>query len=225
MNTIDFICLGIIIIFTIIGASKGIISFVLRLVITLISAVGARLAAVPLTDMLYGAVIKDKVTVQLFKLLPSGSVSGGVNALINTITEALPSAAVKIANALHLLPESGEVIGSEVLSVSQIEADYIRPIVTKVLIIITTLTVFVIASVILNMLAKTISKKFFEKKDGAVNTANRIAGGLFGVVRGAIPAGCLCALLLLVAPLISNEKLTFLVEGSYFCGLISQLFN
>jgi|GEM_PF-3407397 len=223
MNILDFICLGIVVIFVIYGTTKGVMRFVFRLLATLVAAVAARIGATYLTEFLYNALIKDKVTVQLYKILPSGSVSGGINSLIGTIKEALPASAVKIAEFLHLLPDVSSGT-NEILGVSQIEADYIKPIVTKVVLIITTLAIFVIVSVILNMVLKAISKKYFEKKEGAMSALNRAAGGVLGVVRGAIPAAFLCTALLLIAPVIGNEKLSFLVEGSYFCGLIGLIF-
>jgi len=150
MNILDFICLGIVVIFVIYGTTKGVMRFVFRLLATLVAAVAARIGATYLTEFLYNALIKDKVTVQLYKILPSGSVSGGINSLIGTIKEALPASAVKIAEFLHLLPDVSSGT-NEILGVSQIEADYIKPIVTKVVLIITTLAIFVIVSVILNM--------------------------------------------------------------------------
>lgn len=224
VNIIDIACAAVVISFAVYGFSKGIMKFVFRLAAAVLASFGARLAAVPVSDFIYNGILKDKITVQLYKYLPSGSVSGGINSIIKTITEALPESAVKIADSLHLLPENGTVLTEEVLSVAQIESDYIRPIVTKVVLIITTLAIFVVLAVILNVVLSLINKKFFKEKHGVIGTANRILGGVFGLLRGAVPVAFLCALIILVAPLFENEKLSAVVEGSYVCSMIAEIF-
>ncbi|MCH5199232.1 MAG: hypothetical protein J1E34_10055 [Oscillospiraceae bacterium] len=224
VNVIDISCIVIVLIFAAYGYSKGIMKFVFHLGVTLVSAIGSRLAAVPVTNFLYSSILQDKITVQLYKLLPSGSVSGGINAIINAVTAALPDSAVKIADSLNLLPKNGEAISDEILSVAQLEAQYIRPIVTKVVLIITTLAIFVALVVILSLAVNFINKKFFEEKHGVISTANRILGGVLGIIRGIIPVAFLCAVLILTAPLFENEKLSFMIEGSYVCNAIAEIF-
>lgn len=224
INIIDIICIVFVLIFAVYGYSKGIMKFVFHLGVTVVSAFVSRLAAAPLTSFIYNSILQDKITVQLYKFLPSGSVSGGINSVINTLTEALPESAIRIAESFHLLPENGAAISNNILSVGQIETDYVRPIVTKVVLIITTLAIFIALMVILSVVANLINKKFFKEKHGAVSTANRILGCAFSIVRGAVPIAFICAALILIAPLTGNESLISVVEGSYVCSIIANLF-
>ena len=97
------------------------------------------------------------------------------------------------------------------------------PIVTKVLSILTFVLLFILLSIILRVISSLLNKALFKKKDGLLSTTNRLLGGIFGLIKGAVPAAGICMVLNLLAPILNKPNFTALVEGSYLCGLIAKL--
>ena len=109
-------------------------------------------------------------------------------------------------------------------SVEQLETVYLQPILTKVIVIITTVALFMLLSVILMLLVNLINKRFLEKKDGSLSKVNKLLGGAFGLIRSAIPITAGCVVLNLLASLIDQSEFTTLVQNSWTCSFIAGIF-
>ena len=224
LNLIDYICIAVLLLFVIVAAVKGFAKIVMHFLAYVGAFLGARLASVPVSAFIYENYIQKSVLDKLSEWIPSGSVGASIDAVLSAIQASLSEQAYNIASFLHLLPEEG-VFGDSLLTVESIEQSYVQPIVTKVLLIITTIVLFTVFMIILNIIVNMLDKHMFKKKKGAVNTANRILGGLIGVVQGAIPVGAGCMLLNVVAPLIDNAGFAGLVSNSLFCSTIADIFR
>ena len=224
MTVVDYVCIGILWLFLIAAAVKGFAKIIMRFFAFAAAAVGARFAAAPLVDFLYGRFRQATVLQKLNDLIPSGSIGASLDAILDTIRGTLSEPAYNIASFLHLLPEQG-AFGDSLLSVETIEANYVQPIVTKVLVIITTVVLFTVFMIILNIAVNLIDKGLFKKKKGAVNAANRILGGIVGLAQGAIPVGVGCLLLNVIAPLTENAVFADMVGNTLFSSTIADIFR
>ena len=224
MNAFDIICILIILIVAILGAKKGVFKVFVQFLSFAVAALLAKASAGFVSAKLYELFLQQKVTDKLNDVLPGGSVSGGIGALVESISESLPAGVRKISDSLHIL--SGLTKGledKEILTVAQIESEYASPIITKVLTIITSVLLFVVFALVLMVAANAIDKAFF-KKNGVVGTFNRICGFAFGALKGAVPVIFLCLILLVLAPVLEKPFLTAQVDGSLFCKWISNIF-
>ena len=222
MNIVDYIIIGLLLIFAIVGYITGIAKIVLRFAATVGAAVLSRIAASPVSELIYSKCISPSVVDKINEVIPSGSVSWG-SAFFDILKSVLPDKVYSIAAFLNLIPD-GEYAG-ETFTAAQIEADYIKPIITKVLVIITCIVLFIVLSIILMLIANALNKVFFEDKKGVIGGLNRLGGALFGAIRGAIVAVVLCLVLNLIAPLISAPSFASLVGGSVICGFVSGIFK
>ena len=221
MNVLDFVFIGLLVLFGIAGYRRGMAKVLMRLGATAISLIVARIAAVPLSEYIYNIRIHGIVAEKLNAWLPEGSVGGSLEALVESILNALPEGTEQIVDYLHLLPvESGESL----YTVAQIENDYVQPIITKVVVLITTVVLFTLFSFILMMIVNAIDNHYFKENHNVIGTINRIGGAVIGFVRGVIPVGIIAVAMNLIAPLLSDQGFTDLVSGSYFCSLLTNLF-
>lgn len=223
MNVIDIVCLALILVIAIIGAKKGIFIVFVQFLALAVSGVAARSASGPVSDYIYTQYVQFRVTERLNGLLPAGSVSGGIQRVIESVVKSLPENVYKVADFLHLIPSASEST-SEILSVAQIESQYVAPILTKVLSFITMAVIFIVLSVILRLIVHAIDKALF-KKENAISTANKVGGFILGVIKGVIPVVFICVILNLIAPVINNDVLIELVSGSYLCNFIAGILN
>jgi uncharacterized membrane protein required for colicin V production len=220
MNTIDIVCCVLLILFALIGFKNGLAKSLLRFAGNIFAAVIARAVAGPVAGYVYESFLRERVILKMNELFPSGVVTVSLDEQIKAVKEALPEGAYSIAKFFDFIPET-HVSGKPVMSVTEAEAAYLQPILTKVLVIITIIVLFIILSVILLILANIINKYCFENNKNSINKANRVFGGIFGIVRGLIPIAICCLILNVVSPLIANDTLTELVTGSIFCSFIA----
>lgn len=226
MNLIDIICAAVIILIAFFGVIKGFFSVLINLAAYLVSFLTAKLASAPLAGFLYGSYVRSGVMTKLNELLPEGSVSGGLAQAAETFLNSMPDNLARFIRYFHLQElVSGIDGGREVLSVAEIEGSYVSPILTKVLTILTFFGIFLVLSVILRVIAGFTDKALFKKKKGLMSTTNKILGGIFGLIKGLVPAGLVCFLLNLLAPIVHNDGFTELVSGSRLCALVARLIS
>lgn len=227
INLIDVICCAFILLMGFLGLKSGFFKVMLKIAVYILSYAGARLAGAPVAGFLYDALLKDKITVTLTNLLPAGGVGGTLAELTSSLTESLPEGVVNIASFFNLMPTSDTYsqMGS-ILTVDMIRDTYIQPIITKILVIITQAAIFLLLSVILGALARLIRKLFRgkKKKKGLLGKFDSILGGILGLIKGIIPAGVVCALINLIAPLINNPAFVSMVSASKICSFVANLF-
>lgn len=221
---IDVLCLLLIVLIVWSCAKRGVFIVILHVLAYVVAGVAARVSAPYVASFVYDRVLRQQITDRLSSQLPSGSVGGGINQAIEATVEGLPDKIRQIADFLHILP-SAETKNqlSQVLTIRELETQYISPIVTKVLSFITMVLLFILVSVILRLAAVWINKALFEDRDGILGTVNKTLGGILGVIKGAIPVAFIGILLVLLAPVIGNEFLLVQVEKSYLCTFLTHI--
>ena len=224
MTFIDYVCIALLLLFVIAGAVKGFAKIVLRLAGYVAAVLGARFAAAPLVEYIYNRFLHEMVQEKLTTLIPSGSVGASLDEILKAIRGTLSESAYNIASFLHLLPEE-RTVSQSFLTVNAIETTYVQPIITKVLLIITTITLFIVFMVMINIVINISDKKLFKRKKGVVSSANRLLGGVVGLAQGVIPVGALCMLLNVIAPVTQNPGFKEMVSNSLFCSTVSEIFR
>ena len=223
MTIIDLICFGVLLLFLIAGFIKGFAKTILHLLAYVAAGFAARFASEPLTGLIYDKAIHEPVHSKLMELFPSGSIGGSMDSVLQAIRNSMSESAYKIADFLHLLPDESW-LGDSFYSVEKIEESFLQPIITKVLLIVTTIALFLLLMIILNMIVKLIDKLIFKKKKGVVNSINRFFGGLLGLVQGAIPVAAACLLMNLIAPLLGIASFSDMVSHSLLCSFVASIF-
>ena len=162
---------------------------------------------------------------KLNELLPNGSVAGELEAVFENVLAQFPEALVDIARTYNLLPDLSSLAGSTAdLTVVSIEELYVAPVLTEIAAIITTLVLFVILSAILRLVVAVINRLFVSDKHKFVKRTNMLLGAVLGFVKSLIPVGVLCSILNIAAPAIGNEQLMSVVDTSYLCQFVANLF-
>ena len=225
ISIIDVIAVALVVLITIVGAKKGFMKTLLTLGAVVASFVGARIAAVPVAEFIYSDYISAFVLEKLNELLPNGSVAGELEAVFEGVLAQFPSALVDIARTYNLLPDLSSLAGSTAdLTVASIEEMYVAPVITQIAAIITTLVLFVILSAILRLVVALINRFFVSDKHKFVKRTNMLLGAVLGFVKSLIPVGVIGSILNLIAPTMGNEQLMSMVNTSYICQFVANLF-
>lgn len=217
-NIIDIIGCAVILLAAAFGARRGLFKVLVNVAAYLLALFVSRMAANPLSQFLYDKFLHTKVLDYIGGVIPSGE------SVMLSLKEFVPETALKIAEFFHLVDETAasNAINSA-LSVEKIESNYIMPIMTKILLIICTVVVFVVLSAILRVVSGWINNSLFGKKHKHLSTINKVFGFVFGLVKGAVPVCIGCEVINLLAPLVSDAKFAETVSASFLCSFISGI--
>lgn len=224
--TIDLILLGIILVFVIVGICRGFLITLLHLGATVVAYIGARVASQPVADFVYSNFLLSGINKKLLEVFPSGSIEGEFQTWIDSVIAQLPSGISSIAETFGFYPDVSAMFSKDTTyTVEMIEEQYIRPIVAGAVAILAMIVLFAIFTVILRIICKFIDKRLTDKDNHRfVNSINKLLGGLFGLLKGIIPAGIGACAINLVAPMINNDTFTTAVAESKICEFASNLF-
>ena len=225
MNWIDIACAALILLIMFFGFMRGLFSVLIHIAAYILSLIGADVIAKFLSPYLYEKFFQARVLTNLRIALPSGSVSGSVNEIIQKVTASLPSPFPRIVSYFDfskLIAENASAGTS--LTVDEIEQLYVNPILTKILAVIAFLVCFILLSLILRIIAGMIDRGIMKRK-GVIPTVNKILGGVVGLVKGLVPVAVVCAILNLVAPILNISALSELVENSFFCQTVLKILS
>ena len=224
MNWIDIICAALILLIAFFGFMRGIVAVALHFAAYIGAFVGAKFASSALAGLIYQNLLQSKVLLRLRLALPTGSVEGGVQAAVQKAMASLPDIAVRVISFLKLDRFAAQGVSPNgALTVEQLERDYFGPILTKVLSVAVFVLAFLLLAVVLRLIAAAIDHAIKNKKGGVLNTVNRVLGGVFGLVKGLIPAGLACLVMDLLAPVINKPDFTALVQSSWFCATVAKI--
>lgn len=219
INIIDIAAVAVILLIAFINARKGLFKSLTNCIAYVASVFISRMAANPVSRLIYDRALSDRITAYLDSVIPDGKT------VMLAITDTLPENALKIADFFKLLPDADAAAAkiNTALSIEKIETTYIMPIVMKILVIISTVALFFIAALALRIAANFINRILFKKKKGVLPFVNKTLGFGLGLVIGLLISGVGCAVLDLVAPLVNNAGLVSLADGSYICSFIAGL--
>lgn len=227
MNIVDFLLVILIAVVAVISAKKGFLMSLFNIIAYIAAGFLAKIFSSPVASYVYSAYLSDKVLSKLNELMPSGSMEGELQSIIEGVFDSLPGFLGTLVDHLDIVDEvllGLDLTGSgQTLTVAVIEADYLAPMILKVISAIAVVVLFILFSVVLRMVLSLINKGLTSKKHKLFRRTNAFLGAALGVVKGIIPAGLICAVLNIAVPALGNEKLLEFVSGSYFCGLIADI--
>lgn len=227
MNYIDIAVIVFIAAVTLISAKKGFIKSLFNLSAYALAGITAKFLASPVASYIYVNFIKVSVTDTLTEILPSGSVSGEIETVIHSVLSSLPPFVSALASQFGITDSmsinGGAAVG--VLTIENIEAQYLAPIVTAVVSVISLVILFVLFAIVFRIIFAVIDKFLNSDKHKLIRTSNRVLGAVLGFIKSLVPAGLICALLNIAAPLVNNEAFYNMVTDSFFCRLIAEILN
>lgn len=224
MNYIDIAVIVFIAAVTLISAKKGFIKSLFNLSAYALAGITAKFLASPVASYIYVNFIKVSVTDTLTEILPSGSVSGEIETVIHSVLSSLPPFVSALASQFGIT-DSMSINGGGVLTIENIEAQYLAPIVTAVVSVISLVILFVLFAIVFRIIFAVIDKFLNSDKHKLIRTSNRVLGAVLGFIKSLVPAGLICALLNIAAPLVNNEAFYNMVTDSFFCRLIAEILN
>lgn len=226
MNILDLLFILIVIIVAALSAQKGFLFTLFNIFAYIISWIGSRTLAYPLSESIYNNYINERIISALYEIMPSGNMIGSFSDVMEKIFDSLPAYVTAFINQFDIFPDN-IIGGSEYadFSVEMIENNYLHPIVTNIILIVLNVLLFVLFSVILKIVLNIINNIIRARNHGILSKTNTFLGAVLGMVKGFVPSGLICALLAVLAPVINNDVLSELVGGSYFCKIISNILS
>ena len=225
MNLIDVIFIALLLIFMLLSARKGFLFVLLQYVGAVSAALLAKAASAPASTFIYNTYIQDKVTYKLTELMPHGSVTGEIRELTDSVFSSLPGFIRKLADQFNItqLLNAGASNADGALTVDQIEAVYVGPIVTKALSVLCLIILFIVFYIVIKILVYFLNKSLVKKKEGVLSTANKLLGALLGAARGTVAVALLAVILTFSASFVSEGGFKTAVTDSYVCNYVSSL--
>ena len=224
MNWIDIACVALMLLIAFFGFIRGFFSVLIHFAAYVASFIGANVAAKLLSPILYERFLQSRVLLNLRVALPNGSVSGGIEELVQKSTASLPEPLGRMVSYFDLAKMIGDSAPAARMTVDEIEQTVLSPILIKMLSILAFVVCFIVLCVILRLIAGAIDSAVMKRK-GVIPTVNKVLGGVFGLIKSVIPVGVLCALLNVIAPVINVPSFTELVGDSFFCGTVLKLLS
>lgn len=223
MNIIDITVLLIIVIVALISAKKGFLSSLFNIFAFAVSGIAAKLFSEPVADYIYEKFLHDRIISELYEIMPGGSMEAELYEIVENVMASLPDFFVSVAEQFGLYPELSAIQQSSKYTVEMIEETYISAILGNVLNVVVLVVMFILLSLFLRAVFSFINNALTKEKHNAIRKTNMFFGAAFGVIKGIVPAGVICAVLNIAAPVIGNKTLLDYVTGSYFCNLIADL--
>ncbi len=198
---LDLCFLIILLVFTVVGAKRGIAKTVLELCAFFVSLVLAFSVCTPLATACYDNFMSDRTTEKIEESLNEEALNlENLNVSITTI--GIPSFIEPFAKEqAEQLKETLETVKKDSHTKAQfaakLEESVIRPITVKGLSALTFFIVFLVAAVLLRILAGFLAGLF---KFPVVGAVNAVLGGVFGIVKGVLCVFIVGVILLFLSP-------------------------
>lgn len=212
---IDVILAAIFLACVIASAKKGIIRTVLEIVAFLAAIVLAFQLAAPFARTCYDMFLSARVEERIYEQLPGDGSGITYSNQAQAVLEALPDFAKtyleKSGEGDSFLQQviSGNYSGKD--AAKQLNEQIAAPVCETILTSVFFLLLSLVFSAVLSWLAKLISKGF---KVPVLSTVNKILGGLFGALKGAVVVYLAVVILLVLAPRIGGEFRTGIETSS-----------
>ncbi len=225
---IDIILVAVVVIAVVLSAKKGIIVTLLEVVAFVAAVFLASQCAAPVASGMYTAFFQKNVQRALYDVLPEDPTALTYVQKAQYVVDSIPDFANNYA----------EKVGIDVSSVSEkisksnfanndelylsLEGEIVKPIAVAVLKNTMFFVLAVLFAVVLAAIARSIGKGF--KKTKLLGSADRLVGGILGVIKGAVIAFLLCFLLIYIEPRLSNGSFKEAVQDSSIVAF-AQDFN
>lgn len=225
MNYIDIALIFIVLLFAFVGINRGFLLTVLHFGSSIIAGIASKIFSSPVAEYFYISFVKQSVIDKLYKIMPSGSIKGELQTVIDKAFASLPDAVSNAANQFGFYPDVSKVSStSGTFTVEYIENNILSPIIQKIIAMLAMIILFTLFVFILRFLCHFINKLITnKKKHNIINKSNKILGGIFGALKGVIPAGLAAIAVNLAASYSDNTEFLASASDSVICSFISQI--
>lgn len=221
---LDLIFIALAVVMIILGAKKGLIKALLDGLSTIASGIIAYILATPVAKVIYDAFVRGVVKSEFLKGLNDsgtdfGSISEKVNALVNELPEGALAIASKfgfdvngaISNVVSSAPDSNESLVETLMTNI---GDNIFLTITEA---VTMIALFIIVSIALTFVIRLLNKVV--KKLPVIKQANKLAGGLLGLVKAVVIIFVISTVLVFV----QNEELAPMINSSVILKVVNDI--
>ena len=221
---LDLIFIALAVVMIILGAKKGLIKALLDGLSTIASGIIAYILATPVAKVIYDAFVRGIVKSEFLKGLDDsgtdfGSISEKVNALVNELPEGALNIASKfgfdvngaISNVVSSAPDSNESL------VETLMTNIGDNIFLKITEAVTMFALFIIVSIALTFVIRLLNKVV--KKLPVIKQANKLAGGLLGLVKAVVIIFVVSTVLVFV----QNEELAPMINSSVILKVVNDI--
>lgn len=225
MNIVDIILIAVIAVVAIISAKKGFMMTLFNIAAYAIAGIFSKLFSTPVAEYAYTNFFNEIIIGKLYEIMPSGSVEGEINTVLDNTIESLPGYMQALINHFGVADVSGvmEQTGVDTLTVEVIEQTYLAPAVTNILSIVAMVILFVLLGFLLRIVFSFINRIFTRKKHKFIRSTNMILGAAFGALKGVLIAAVIAAVLNIGVPVINNPELTEFVNTSAICNMVAEI--
>lgn len=221
---LDLIFIALAVVMIILGAKKGLIKALLDGLSTIASGIIAYILATPVAKVIYDAFVRGVVKSEFLKGLNDsgtdfGSISEKVNALVNELPEGALAIASKfgfdvngaISNVVSSAPDSNESLVETLMTNI---GDNIFLTITEA---VTMIALFIIVSIALTFVIRLLNKVV--KKLPVIKQANKLAGGLLGLIKAVVIIFVISTVLVFV----QNEELAPMINSSVILKVVNDI--
>jgi uncharacterized membrane protein required for colicin V production len=221
---LDLIFIALAVVMIILGAKKGLIKALLDGLSTIASGIIAYILATPVAKVIYDAFVRGVVKSEFLKgLNDSGTDFGSINEKVNALVNELPEGALAIAskfgfdvngaisNVVSSAPDSNESLVETLMTNI---GDNIFLTITEA---VTMIALFIIVSIALTFVIRLLNKVV--KKLPVIKQANKLAGGLLGLVKAVVIIFVISTVLVFV----QNEELAPMINSSVILKVVNDI--
>lgn len=185
LNYVDVIIVGVLLLAFFVGYSKGILITLVNLIRYSVGLFLCMFVANGYSEMFYNSFVKERIVNKLSAQVVTSANIDEILANLNTTVNSLPSFVKKGIDITSLSFSSGDDIAS---IIAENVFQPIALVIVKVLLFVLTFVVFFgLTGLIIHGIRKRNSKKRSESRHKSkLKTVDRIFGGLFGLVKGAL---------------------------------------
>lgn len=185
LNYVDVIIVGVLLLAFFVGYAKGILITLVNLIRYSVGLFLCMFVANGYYEMFYNSFVKERIVNKLSTQVVTSANIDEILANLNTTVNSLPSFVKKGIDITSLSFSSGDDIAS---IIAENVFQPIALVIVKVLLFVLTFVVFFgLTGLIIHGIRKRNSKKRSESRHKSkLKTVDRIFGGLFGLVKGAL---------------------------------------
>ena len=185
LNYVDVIIVGVLLLAFLVGYAKGILITLVNLIRYSVGLFLCMFVANGYSEMFYNSFVKERIVNKLSTQVVTSANIDEILANLNTTVNSLPSFIKKGIDITSLSFSSGDDIAS---IIAENVFQPIALVIVKVLLFVLTFVVFFgLTGLLIHGIRKRNSKKRSESRHKSkLKTVDRIFGGLFGLVKGAL---------------------------------------
>ncbi len=221
---LDVAVLVVIFISVFLSAKKGFVKTIVEVVGYIAAFALAFSLSTPIATYTYDSFIGPAVEKSLTE--SAGSIADSTaNSLFETLPDIITQNAENFGISVENILEdaSGTVADNSTETISAISGDIVKPIMVKLIGMAATVLIFLLLSVVVNLLANVLNKLFSFSIIGKVNTT---LGGVIGLLKGTVIAAVMCVAISLIVNLSGEGFWIFTpqnIGGTYLFKYLSQI--